>query len=65
MTIARQHGASAAQIRLAWTLHQGPHVLAIPGTGNPDHLAANEAAGGLRLSDEDIAILDRIHRDGS
>ena len=29
------HGASPAQVRLAWTLHQGPHVLAIPGTGDP------------------------------
>jgi hypothetical protein len=33
-TIARDHGATPAQIRIAWTLSQGPHVLAIPGTGN-------------------------------
>ncbi len=33
--VARAHEATAAQIRLAWTLHQGPHVLVIPGTGNP------------------------------
>jgi hypothetical protein len=33
--IARVRGVSAAQIRLAWTLSLGPHVLAIPGTGNP------------------------------
>ncbi len=65
LAIARNHGVSAAQIRLAWTLHQGPHVLAIPGTGNPDHLAANVAAGALRLSDDDITALDRIHQDGT
>ncbi|MGA5362691.1 oxidoreductase [Streptomyces purpurascens] len=55
--VARAHGASPAQIRLAWTLHQGPHVLAIPGTGNPDHLAENVAAGAIRLTDEE---LDRL-----
>ncbi|MBT2440151.1 aldo/keto reductase [Streptomyces sp. ISL-36] len=59
--LARAHGASAAQIRLAWTLHQGPHVLAIPGTGNPDHLAANVAAGALRLSTDELALLDSLH----
>ncbi|MFF5422420.1 aldo/keto reductase, partial [Streptomyces misionensis] len=57
--VARAHGATPAQIRLAWTLHQGPHVLAIPGTGDPDHLAQNVAAGALRLSEEEMARLDR------
>ncbi|MGA5207552.1 oxidoreductase [Streptomyces variegatus] len=56
--VARAHGATPAQIRLAWTLHQGPHVLAIPGTGNPDHLAENVAAGAIRLTDEELARLD-------
>jgi aryl-alcohol dehydrogenase-like predicted oxidoreductase len=45
-------------VRLAWTLGQGPHVLAIPGTGDPDHLAENVAAGALRLTDEEMARLD-------
>jgi pyridoxine 4-dehydrogenase len=55
--IARAHDATPAQIRLAWTLHRGPHVLAIPGTGNSDHLTANVAAGALRLSDDEVARL--------
>lgn len=38
LAVARAHDATAAQVRLAWTLHRGPHVLAIPGTSNPDHL---------------------------
>ncbi|MEU9479357.1 aldo/keto reductase [Streptomyces sp. NPDC048191] len=59
--IARDHGASPAQIRIAWTLHQGPHVLAIPGTGNPDHLAENVAAGALRLTADELARLDALH----
>ncbi|MEU9320554.1 aldo/keto reductase [Streptomyces sp. NPDC048295] len=55
--VARAHGVSVAQVRLAWTLQQGPHVLAIPGTGDPDHLAQNMAAGALRLSEEEMALL--------
>jgi aryl-alcohol dehydrogenase-like predicted oxidoreductase len=56
--VARAHGATPAQIRLAWTLHQGPHVLAIPGTGNPDHLTENVAAGAIHLTGEELARLD-------
>jgi aryl-alcohol dehydrogenase-like predicted oxidoreductase len=48
--VARAHGVTPQQIRVAWTLHQGPHVLAIPGTGNPAHLTENIAAAALRLS---------------
>ncbi|MER6983408.1 aldo/keto reductase, partial [Streptomyces carpinensis] len=55
--VARAHGVSVAQVRLAWTLHQGPHVLAIPGTADPDHLAQNVAAGALRLTEEEMARL--------
>ncbi|MEU6427165.1 aldo/keto reductase [Microbispora sp. NPDC046973] len=58
--VARAHGATPAQVRLAWTLQQGPHVLAIPGTGNPDHLTENVAAAALRLTDEEIARLDAL-----
>ncbi|MFG2982110.1 aldo/keto reductase [Streptomyces sp. NPDC048258] len=62
LAVARAHGASAAQVRIAWTLHRGPHVLTIPGTGNPDHLAANVAAGALRLSEAELSVLERLHR---
>jgi pyridoxine 4-dehydrogenase len=64
LAIARAHGVRAAQVRLAWTLHRGPHVLAIPGTGDPDHLTANVAAGALRLSAADLTRLDVLHRSG-
>ena len=60
LSVARAHGATTAQVRLAWTLQQGVHVLAIPGTGNPDHLAANVAAGALRLSADEMALLDAV-----
>ncbi|MBB6420306.1 oxidoreductase [Streptomyces sp. AK010] len=59
--VARARGASPAQIRITWTLHQGPHVLAIPGTGNPDHLTENVAAGAIRLAGEELDRLGRAH----
>ncbi|HEX6357266.1 oxidoreductase [Actinophytocola sp.] len=58
--VAGRHGATEAQVRLAWTLHKGPNVLAIPGTGNPAHLEENVAAADLRLTDEDLSHLDTI-----
>ncbi|GAA3617840.1 oxidoreductase [Nonomuraea rosea] len=61
LAVARAHGATAAQVRLAWTLRRGPNVLAIPGTGNPAHLVANVAAGALPLSQDELARLDRLH----
>lgn len=59
--VARARGVSTAQVRLAWTLHRGPHVLAIPGTGDLDHLAENVAAGSLRLSEDELARLGSPH----
>ncbi|GAA0548905.1 oxidoreductase [Paractinoplanes ferrugineus] len=55
--VAARHGVSGPQVRLAWTLHQGDHVLAIPGTGSVRHLEANVAAAALRLTDQDLAAL--------
>jgi aryl-alcohol dehydrogenase-like predicted oxidoreductase len=62
LAVARAHDATPAQVRLAWTLHRGPHVLAIPGTGNPRHLTENVAAGALRLSPDELARLQALHQ---
>jgi aryl-alcohol dehydrogenase-like predicted oxidoreductase len=37
-------------------------VLAIPGTGNPDYLVQNVAAGALRLSEDELARLESLHQ---
>jgi aryl-alcohol dehydrogenase-like predicted oxidoreductase len=58
LAVARAHGVSPARVRIAWTLHQGPHVLAIPGTGDPGHLEDNIAAGALHLTPADLARLN-------
>ncbi|MFG2844788.1 aldo/keto reductase [Kitasatospora sp. NPDC048296] len=59
--VARARGISTAQLRLAWTLHRGPHVLAIPGTGDVAHLEDNIAAGAVQLTAEELALLDQAH----
>jgi pyridoxine 4-dehydrogenase len=57
LAVARAHDATPAQVRLAFTLQRGPHVLAIPGTGDPDHLAGNVAAAALRLTAREMSRL--------
>lgn len=54
--IAARHGASPAQVALAWLLGT-PATLPIPGTGSVEHLEENLAAAGLELSDEEMAEL--------
>jgi pyridoxine 4-dehydrogenase len=60
LAVARAHGATPAQVRLAWTLAQGSHMLAIPGTSSLAHLAENVAAGALRLTEQDLALLGSV-----
>jgi aryl-alcohol dehydrogenase-like predicted oxidoreductase len=58
--IADAHDATPAQVRIAWNLALGPHVLAIPGTGDVFHLEQNVAAATLQLTDDDLAALEGL-----
>ena len=60
--VAKAHGVTSAQVRLAWTLHRGPNVLAIPGTGDQAHLEQNVAAGALELTGGELDLLNSIVR---
>lgn len=60
--IARDHGATAGQIALAWILRRSPVMLPIPGTSKAAHLRENVAAAAIRLTDEEFAALDRAGR---
>ncbi|WP_312938117.1 aldo/keto reductase [Stutzerimonas nitrititolerans] len=55
--VARRQGAQPGQVALAWALRQ-PNVLVIPKAVDPAHVRANAAAAELRLSDEELSILD-------
>lgn len=56
--VAAAHGATPAQVALAWVLAQGEHVVPIPGTRQPRHLHANVAAADLVLSADELGRLD-------
>ncbi|WP_031395920.1 aldo/keto reductase [Sphingomonas sp. STIS6.2] len=55
--IARDIGATPAQVALAWVL-QRPATIAIPKAASVAHVRENRAAGDLVLSAEDLAALD-------
>jgi pyridoxine 4-dehydrogenase len=55
--VARQKGATPAQIALAWLLHRSPVMLPIPGTASLEHLEENVAASGIDLGEQDLAAL--------
>jgi|SRR5215211_2651374 len=57
--IAREHGATAGQVALAWLLARSPVMLPIPGTGSLAHLEENVAAAGLELTGDELALLDQ------
>lgn len=57
--IGERHGATAAQIALAWVLRQAG-VIAIPKASRPEHVRLNRAAVDIKLTDDDLAELDRL-----
>jgi pyridoxine 4-dehydrogenase len=56
--VAAAHGATPAQVVLAWLLRRSPAMLPIPGTRSLEHLEENVAAARLELSEADVATLD-------
>jgi aryl-alcohol dehydrogenase-like predicted oxidoreductase len=55
---AKRHGATVAQLALAWLLHRSPVILPIPGTSSVSHLEENIAAAGVRLSEQEWEALE-------
>jgi pyridoxine 4-dehydrogenase len=47
---ARRLGTAPEQIALAWLLGRSPQILVIPGSGSPEHVAANIAAAALPVA---------------
>ena len=59
--IAEQHGATPAQIALAWVLAQGEDLIPIPGTKRIPYLEQNLAADQVQLAEDEIKALEGIH----
>jgi pyridoxine 4-dehydrogenase len=56
---AKKHGATVAQLSLAWLLHRSPVMVPIPGTSSVKHVEENVAAAGLKLSAEEWSELEK------
>jgi diketogulonate reductase-like aldo/keto reductase len=59
--LAAATGKTAAQVVLRWAVQKG--VSAIPGTGNPAHMAENLAVHTFSLSDAQMAAIDAVRSD--
>jgi pyridoxine 4-dehydrogenase len=55
--VAAAHGATAAQVAIAWLLQRSPAILPIPGTSSVAHFEEDVAAAGLELSDMEFERL--------
>jgi len=58
--VAREAGATPAQVALAWLLAQGEHIAPIPGTRRVSRLEENAAADAVALTVEQIDRLGAI-----
>jgi pyridoxine 4-dehydrogenase len=58
--IAAGHGATPAQVALAWLLQHSPVTLPIPGTSSIAHFDENRDAAELELEDDELEALDEI-----
>jgi len=56
--IAREKGATPAELALAWVLARGDDVVPIPGTKRRKYLEENAGAADVELSDEDLQRLE-------
>jgi pyridoxine 4-dehydrogenase len=58
--IAGRHGATPAQVSLAWLLQHAPVTLPIPGTSSAAHFDENREAAELELEEDELEALDEL-----
>lgn len=56
--LAADHGATPAQVAIAWILAQKPWIVPIPGSTKVTRIAENMGAAELTLSADDLALID-------
>lgn len=59
---SKRHGATVAQLALAWLLRRSPVMLPIPGTSSIAHLEENVGAADVQLTDEEYEALAAASR---
>jgi pyridoxine 4-dehydrogenase len=57
--IAKRHGATVAQLSIAWLLHRSAVMLPIPGTSSVAHLEENMKAAHLALSEVEMKEIEK------
>jgi diketogulonate reductase-like aldo/keto reductase len=60
--VAARHGRTTAQVIVRWHLQHG--VIVIPKSRNPERIRSNADVAGFELSEEDMAALDSLGRQG-
>lgn len=58
--MAAAKGVTAAQLALAWVIHQGDFIVPIPGARRITHLEQNVAAADIALSAEELKTLGEL-----
>jgi aryl-alcohol dehydrogenase-like predicted oxidoreductase len=59
-SFARSRGWTPAALAVAWVLHQGKHVIPIPGTRTAEHLAETAVASEIALTAKDLTEIEDI-----
>jgi aryl-alcohol dehydrogenase-like predicted oxidoreductase len=57
--VAKRHGATVAQLSIAWLLHRSAVMLPIPGTSSVAHLEENMKAADLALSEAEMKEIEK------
>ena len=63
--LAERKSCSPAQLALAWLLHQGDDIVPIPGTKHPNYLEENVRALDVKLTPDDLALIDQVAPKGA
>jgi len=57
--LAREMGVKASTLAIAWLLHQGEHILPIPGTRSTEHLLELAKGAEMTLSVSDLEAINK------
>ena len=57
-SLAKEKGATPAQISLAWMLCKKPYIVPIPGSRKTERIKENGAAADIELTAEEVKAID-------
>ena len=64
MKLAEELGITAAQLSLAWLLHQDENIIPIPGTRNRERVTENAKAAEIMLNPETVQKISKLAAPG-